>query len=88
MGDKIFIPLTELKKKSNGEKANPNVNRRVVKKNKVQSTGEHLIHHADAEGEHGMTCVPNVMDGRVVSIEVSCVCGETTLITLKYDDQD
>lgn len=88
MGDKIFIPLTELKKKSNGEKTNPSINRRVVKNNKVQSIGEHLISHSDSDGQHGITCVPNRVDGQVISIDVTCACGETTRIILKYDDQD
>lgn len=88
MGDKIFIPLTELKKKPNGEKSNPNSVRRVVKSNKVQSAGEHLIQHTKSDHHHGITCVPNVVDGQVVSIDVKCACGEMTRIVLKYDDQD
>ncbi len=87
MGDNLFIPFTELSKNNSGEKPKATSLNKVVKKSRVHTAGEHLIGNEKVNQHQGITCTPNIVNGRVSSIDVECSCGQTTRITLEYDNE-
>jgi len=87
MGDNLFVPLAEFRKNNNGDQSKATSLEKVVKKSNVHTAGEHPIEHERTDQQHGITCIPNIVDGKVSSIDVECACGQTTRIILEYGNE-